>query len=216
MTATDLTLAKYSADRLFSRKKLWAFGLPAIVMAYLAYIFFAFDVPGLMQRASTENAQKLFSDSYSYKTHVARDNRSGTVEIAIEGERKGEYPGGESPDWVTLAETETVIDLGEGHVITYGEDNFVSYDIPGYGRVTARPSRARGVDASFPDGDLARLDQRLQEPAGNHHRRRPPDRDSQPNRGVSLLHWVGVVFLHARQPVSRYVLGRTLLPSRLR
>ena len=149
--ATDLDVAglKSQADHLFRRKRLMNFGLPALVLAYLVYVFFAFDVPGLTQRASLEKAQTLVSDSYSYKTHVTRDNRSGEVSVAIEGERKGSYPEGQSPDWVALGD-ETVIHLGAGHVVTYGAENFVSYEIPGYGLITAQPSRSKGVNATFP------------------------------------------------------------------
>ncbi len=150
ITASETDLLKVDADRLFGRKKLMSFGLPAIVIAYLTYIFFAFDIPGLSQRFEVDNARALVADSYSYKTHIARDNRTGEISAAIEGERKGTYPDGTAPEWVTLGETETLIDLGDGHVVTFGADNFVSYDIPGYGLITAQPSRAKGVQAVLP------------------------------------------------------------------
>ncbi|MEX0285077.1 MAG: phosphonate ABC transporter, permease protein PhnE [Paracoccaceae bacterium] len=144
---------KAEADRLFQRKRLMNFGLPALVLAYLTYIFFAFDVPELVQRANMDNAKTLVADSYSYKTHVSRDNRSGDVRVAIEGERKGAYPEGEAPDWVDLGtDGVTVIDLGDGHIVTFGAEQ-VSYDIPGYGLITATPGRS-GVNARFPAGNL--------------------------------------------------------------
>lgn len=150
--AMTIDQMKLDADRLFSRKKMFAFGVPALIIAYLAYIFFAFDIPGLYERARIDNARTLVADSYSYKTHVARDNRSGELTVAIEGERKGTYAPGTAPDWVTLGD-QTVIDLGDGHVVTYGADNFVSYDIPGYGLVTAQPTRATGVNAQLPSDE---------------------------------------------------------------
>lgn len=150
ITASETELLKVDADRLFGRKKLMSFGLPAIVIAYLTYIFFAFDIPGLSPRFEVDNARALVADSYSYKTHIARDNRTGEISAAIEGERKGTYPDGTAPEWVTLGEAETVIDLGDGHVVIFGADNFVSYDIPGYGLITAQPSRAKGVQAVLP------------------------------------------------------------------
>ncbi|WP_294228704.1 phosphonate ABC transporter, permease protein PhnE [uncultured Shimia sp.] len=150
ITANETDLLKVEADRLFGRKKLMSFGLPAIVIAYLTYIFFAFDIPGLTQRFEVDNARALVADSYSYKTHIARDNRTGEVTAAIEGERKGTYPEGTAPEWVTLGAAETVIDLGDSHVVTYGPDNFVSYDVPGYGLITAQPSRSKGVQAVLP------------------------------------------------------------------
>ncbi len=152
--STDLGIEgiKAEADHLFKRKRLINFALPGVVLAYLVYIFFAFDVLGLWERANMENARALVADSYSYKTHVTRDNRSGDVVVAIEGERKGRYPQGTGPDWVDLGTGETVIDLGHGHIVTFG-DKTVSYDIPGYGRFLATPGRS-GVNAEFPAGDL--------------------------------------------------------------
>ncbi|MBM2293523.1 phosphonate ABC transporter, permease protein PhnE [Sulfitobacter pseudonitzschiae] len=123
---------------------------PAVILAYLTYVFVAFDVAGLADRVSLSNMQTLVSDTYSYKVHVTRDNRDGATSVAIEGERKGEYPEGTAPDWVTLADT-TRVDLANGAFITLGETT--SFDIPGYGTVTATPGRS-GVNATFPPGDL--------------------------------------------------------------
>lgn len=134
----------------FTRKKRIAIAVPLVLLAYFAYIFVSFDVAGLGERINLNNARTLVSDSYSYKTHVAQDNRDGSIVISIEGERKGEYPEGTGPDWVSLGAA-TMVDLGEGHVITFGPE--VSYDIPGYGKVSARPD-SNGVNAVFPDGDL--------------------------------------------------------------
>lgn len=151
---TNLTPAelKQEAAQLFLKKRLLSFALPAAVLAYMAYVFVAFDVAGLWQRASLENARTLVSDSYSYKTHVTRDNRSGAVSVAIEGERKGAYPEGTAPDWVSLGET-TVIDLEDGHRVTFGPET-IEYAIPGYGTVRATPSRSAGVQAELPAGEV--------------------------------------------------------------
>ena len=105
MTDTALYAA---ADRSFARKRLIAFAIPAVILLYLAYVLLAFDIPGLAQRARLDNAQTLMADIYSYKTHVTRDNRSGEVTVAIEGERRGTYPQGQAPDWVSLEGARTV------------------------------------------------------------------------------------------------------------
>jgi phosphonate transport system permease protein len=139
------------AKRQFGRKRLVSIAFPVACLAYFTYIFFAFDIAGLGNRINVNNAATLVSDVYSYKTHVARDNRDGTIEIAIEGERKGQYATGTSPDWVTLG-AQTRIDLDGGHVVTF-DGASVLYDIPGYGTVTANPG-AGGVDATFPEGPL--------------------------------------------------------------
>jgi phosphonate transport system permease protein len=134
----------------FSRKKRLTIAVPLVILAYFAYIFVSFDVAGLGERINLNNARTLISDSYSYKTHVAQNNRNGVITLSVEGERKGQYPDGTAPDWVSLGDA-TVVDLGKGHVITLGPQ--VSYDIPGYGLVTARPD-GTGVHAVFPAGDL--------------------------------------------------------------
>lgn len=154
MTATDINseTLKGEMDSLFLKKRLMNFGLPAVILVYLTYVFFAFDVPGLWARASMENARTLVADSYSYKTHVTRDNRSGEVTYAIEGERKGAYPEGKNPDWVTPAASEggtTVIDLEDGYEVRFGAET-VEFTIPGYGVIRATPSRSRGVQAELP------------------------------------------------------------------
>ncbi|AGI68266.1 putative phosphonate uptake transporter inner membrane component [Octadecabacter antarcticus 307] len=134
----------------FSRKKITTMAAPVVILAYFAYIFVSFDMAGLGDRINLNNARTLVSDTYSYKTHVAQDNRDGSVALSIEGERKAQYPEGMAPNWVTLGEV-TTVDLGQGHLITLGPQ--VRYEIPGYGLVTARPGDD-GVNAVFPVGDL--------------------------------------------------------------
>ncbi|MHC9234266.1 phosphonate ABC transporter, permease protein PhnE [Pseudooceanicola sp. 502str34] len=143
---------KTRAEALFRRKRMVAIAMPLVLLAYLVYALFAFNVPALLQGASLENGATLIRDSYSYKTHVTRDNRSGEVTFAIEGERKGEYAPGTQPDWVTVAGDDTITDLGGGHLVHYTAEG-VSYEIPGYGTVSAQPGNG-GVNATFPDGDL--------------------------------------------------------------
>ncbi|WP_424944587.1 phosphonate ABC transporter, permease protein PhnE [Aliiroseovarius crassostreae] len=150
-TATTAGLIR-DTDALFARKRVVALMVPLLIVAYFAYIFVAFDIAGLRERASLDNAMTLVSDSYSYKTHVTRDNRTGEVSVAIEGERKGAYPDGMSPDWVALG-TDTVITLPKGHEVRFLADGSVRYDIPGYGLVTANPGRG-GVNATLPAGDV--------------------------------------------------------------
>lgn len=122
----------------FARKRLAALAVPVVILLYLVYTAFAFDLAGLAQRARLDNAAILLSDFWSYKTHVSRDNRTGEVTVAIEGENKGTYPPGMLPEWVSMANGATTVDLGSGHVVTY--DNIgARYVIPGYGTVDIRP-----------------------------------------------------------------------------
>ncbi len=136
MTAADLSLAKQEAVDLFQRKRLFAFAVPAIILIYFAYIFFAFDVLGLAKRANWDNAVTLASDSWSYKVHVTRSNRSGEMSYAIEGERKGAYPEGQRPAWVSGDETITV-DLGAQTIVRLLPDQRTEIDVPGFGLITA-------------------------------------------------------------------------------
>lgn len=137
MTAVDITLVKSQADRLFLRKRLITLGLPALILVYFTYIFFAFDIPGLAQRANAENAVTLVSDSWSHKVHVTRSNRTGEIDYAFEGERKGRYPEGERPDWVT-GDSVITIDLGGDHFVRLLPENRTEITIPGYGMITAQ------------------------------------------------------------------------------
>lgn len=150
--ANSVHLSQSNAISVISRKKLAAVAMLAVLLGYFAYVFVAFDVVGLYQKSSSENAMTLIRDSYSYKVHVARDNRSNDLSVKIEGENKGAYPDGVTPDWVSVSEDKTVIELTDGHVITFGEGD-VEYFIPDYGTVWAEPTR-RGVDVSFPEGEI--------------------------------------------------------------
>ena len=149
MTATDLSLPKRDADRLFQRKRLNAFGIPALVLAYLVYIFFAFDIAGLAGRANLENAVTLASDSWSHKVHVTRDNRSGQITYAVEGERKGTYPEGQRPDWVTGDDVIT-IDLGGDHIVRFLPGNRTEVETPEFPLIEVQ-AEGRSLISNLPD-----------------------------------------------------------------
>ena len=148
MTATDLRQSKEAADKLFQRKRLIGFGIPAVIFAYLVYIFFAFDIPGLAGRANLDNAVTLASDSWSHKVHVTRDNRSGEITYAVEGERKGRYPEGQRPDWVT-GDAVITIDLGGDHIVRYLPQNRTEIEIPGFPRIEVQ-AEGRSLTSNLP------------------------------------------------------------------
>ncbi len=139
---------RLSVLALFRRKRLMAFGIPAAILAYLVYIFFAFDIAGLAQRARMDNARILLSDFWSHKTHVSRDNRSGDVRVSIEGETRGTYPPGMLPDWVTQDGDVTRIDLGRGHSVVY-EGKAAIYTDPEFGTIRLEPG-AGGIVVTAP------------------------------------------------------------------
>ena len=153
MTAVDISPAssplRNDVTRLFRRKRIVSFAVPLVILSYFAYVFVAFDVPGLMDRARFDNVRILLSDFVSHKTHVTRDNRTGETSVAIEGEVKGRYPDGTSPDWVTLGD-DVRIDLGEGHVVVFLSDGSAAYDIPDYGTVVITPDESRKLQLTLP------------------------------------------------------------------
>ena len=149
MTAVDIDAVKTEADQLFQRKKLMGFAFPAVVLAYFVYIFFAFDIAGLAGRANWDNAVTLASDSWSHKVHVTRDNRSGEVSYAVEGERKGTYPEGQRPAWVSGDEV-TTIDLGADHIVRYLPENRTEIAIPGFPLIEVQ-AEGRQVTSNLPD-----------------------------------------------------------------
>ena len=122
----------------FRTKRLMAFAAPAVILAYFAYIFVAFDVAGLASRARMDNAAILLSDFWSYKTHVTRDSATGVLTVAIEGEKKGTYPPGDLPEWVTVQGDVTRVDLGAGNIVTYDTAG-ARFVVPEYGTIDIRP-----------------------------------------------------------------------------
>jgi len=124
--------------RRFRARRMTAYAVPTVILMYLTYAFFAFDVAGLAARARLDNAAILLSDFWSHKTHVTRDNRTGEVVVAIEGEGKGTYPPGVYPDWVTVDGAVTTVDLGDGNIVTYDEAG-ARMVIPDYGTIDIKP-----------------------------------------------------------------------------
>ncbi|BBU58288.1 phosphonate ABC transporter, permease protein PhnE [Mameliella alba] len=135
-----------AAQALFRRKRLISVAVPAVILLYLTYIFFAFDVMGLAERARLDNAMTLIRDTYSYKTHVTRANRSGEVTIAKEGERPATWPEGQSPDWVAIDGETVTIDLPRGHSVLFLPDQTAVYRHPEFGDITAKLDPSVTID----------------------------------------------------------------------
>lgn len=133
LTASSLDL-RADALELFRRKWLFSLGVPLLILFYLAYIFVSFDIAGIAGRARPDNARILIADAYSYKTHVTRDNRSGTVSVAIEGENKGTYPDGVAPEWMTLNGGDADVRLDDGTIVQF-RNAAVMVAIPDYGTI---------------------------------------------------------------------------------
>ncbi len=142
--------ARDRAITMLARKRVFALMVPAVLLVYAVYVFFAFDIAGLAGRARMDNARILVADSYSHKVHVARETRRTAVEVVVEGEAKGRYPAGMLPDWVQDAEWDnTTIDLGNGHIVRFLPERLVTYDKPGFGEVRIQFDGDK-VISSFP------------------------------------------------------------------
>lgn len=154
MTATPMSLpGRHDATLArFRRKRRIALLVPAVILAYVTYIFFAFDIPGLAQRARMDNAAILMSDFWLHKTHVTRDNRTGALGVSIDGEARGTYTGGRLPGWVTVTGDTTTIELPDGHKVIY-EGQGARYIYPGYGTIEVRPQGGRLV-LTLPEGPM--------------------------------------------------------------
>lgn len=147
-----LSAAKIAAHRSFSRRRLFAFGVPALILAYLVYVAFAFDLLGLANRARMDNARILLSDMVSHKVHVTRDNRVDRTTVAVEGENKGTYPDDAWPNWVVQDGPSIVIALENDNVVRFDPDA-VRFHIPGYGLLEIVQERS-GIVIDAPAGEL--------------------------------------------------------------
>jgi phosphonate transport system permease protein len=148
---TALAERQAAAVAVIRAKRLRAWAVPAGLLAYLAYVFVAFDVGGLFQRASLENAITLASDSWSYKDVVTRDHRDGGIAYAVEGERKGTYPDGTLPDFVAKSGEAVVVDLGDGTTVRILPGNATEIAMADGTVVTARLTEEREVDTNLSD-----------------------------------------------------------------
>ncbi|QIE43170.1 phosphonate ABC transporter, permease protein PhnE (plasmid) [Rhodobacteraceae bacterium SC52] len=134
-TEAPLDDLRRAADAAFARKRLIGFAAPLAVLVYFAYIFVAFNVFELAERARMDNAAVLVSDAYSYKTHVTHNNRTGGLTIAVEGEKKGTYPENMVPDFVTKTGDDAAqITLPKGYTAQI-DGSSLWFDVPGRGTI---------------------------------------------------------------------------------
>lgn len=134
----------------FSRRRLLGFAVPLLVLAYLVYAAFALDVAGLAGRFRPENAAVMLGDSWSYRTHVTTDNRTGETTVAIKGERRGTYDEAHLPVWVRRDGETTRVALPGGSTVTMSAGQ-ARFDIAGHGTVSVEAGR-HGVTATLPEG----------------------------------------------------------------
>jgi len=126
------------------RQFLWPVGILALVVGYLAYAFFAFDIPELVAKSRLDRGVLLGLDSVAYKVHVEKNLRRDRFEVAVEGERTATYQPGAYPDWIAIdgangMEGRVDVDMGDGYRFVI-EDKTLTVTGPGIStpfRVTA-------------------------------------------------------------------------------
>lgn len=151
MATQDLDNLRQAEIARIGRKKLFGFAIPAVLLAYFVYVFFAFDIMGLAERARMDNAAILVSDAVSYKTHVTRDNRSGEITVAIEGSRRATYAPEQIPAWANVDADSAEITLRYGHRVTY-DGPIITYHHPEFGPIVVDTSN--GVDLRLAEADI--------------------------------------------------------------
>ena len=90
---TGTTISDFREQSLaaINRRTFICFAIPGLILAYLGYVFFAFEVNDALQGVKLDNAKILVRHSYSYKTVVSHDTRSSRYLVPIEGEIKVTY-----------------------------------------------------------------------------------------------------------------------------
>ncbi|WP_057464440.1 phosphonate ABC transporter, permease protein PhnE [Pseudovibrio sp. POLY-S9] len=111
------------------KKRLLGPVLSLLVVVYLAFCFFAFDVPGVMEKARGDMAQLFALDAYAHKVHAKYQFKKadqGFV-VSLEGNRRAIYK--EQPDWIEQSRGQSSILLGEDGVLHFADDG-VTYTHP--------------------------------------------------------------------------------------
>jgi phosphonate transport system permease protein len=116
---------------------------------YLAYVFVAFDVPGLIAKSQPMRATLLATDAVAHKIHVTQFFRGDTrTVVAVEGERTATYE--TPPEWVRMSDGATFVDLGGGYHVEI-KNRQVVLETPDYGSIRASVTD-RGVATHLPEG----------------------------------------------------------------
>jgi phosphonate transport system permease protein len=101
----------------------------AAVFLYLAYAWFAFDIPNLIEKAKLERGAILAVDTVAYKYHVNRYAKDGNVVVTIERQRDTTFD--TPPDWVQVDGRASTVDLGDGYTVAISDGLAVYTDPKG-------------------------------------------------------------------------------------
>ncbi|MFS8181912.1 phosphonate ABC transporter, permease protein PhnE [Pseudovibrio denitrificans] len=113
------------------KKRLLGPGLSLLVVVYLVICFFAFGVPGVIEKARGDMAQLFALDAYAHKVHAKYQFKKADQRfvVSLEGNRRSIYK--EQPNWIAQSGGQTTIDLGGDGVLRFG-DGVVTYTHPSY------------------------------------------------------------------------------------
>ncbi|ADZ70307.1 phosphonate ABC transporter, permease protein PhnE [Polymorphum gilvum] len=134
--------------RIVRARILRAFGVPLLVLLYLAYAWNVFGVTDLLGRADPERGALLALDTLYHKVHVEKNLRRGDFTVAVEGERTATWPAGTTPNWVVRDGERSLVDLGDGYAVEI-EGDAARLVVPDYGIITARVV-GEGIEVRYP------------------------------------------------------------------
>ncbi len=106
-------------------------GALLLVIGYLIFALFAFNVPELISNMRPERGVLLATDSFAHKYHVVKRFRTGEVEVSLEGTRDHVYRDS-LPEWVTSDGQDFDVDLGDGYRVT-SDGMVVTLQTPEFG-----------------------------------------------------------------------------------
>ncbi|WP_102867848.1 phosphonate ABC transporter, permease protein PhnE [Pseudovibrio exalbescens] len=113
-------------------QRLIAPGVVIAILGYLVICFFAFDVPGVLNKARMDMAQLYALDSYAHKDHAKLSFRKADegFELSLEGTRRARYD--TPPAWFQSNGTESRIDLAGDGIVAFDGQSIVTYTHPDY------------------------------------------------------------------------------------
>lgn len=133
------------------KRTLMTFALMAVVVIYLIYTWFAFDMTGLLQNAKPERAVLLANDAVAHKVHVTKSMRTNDLVVAIEGERTATYKS--PPEWVEIEGQQATVSLGGGYSVNILE-KAIDFIVPDYGTIHVAIVNNR-IETTLPEGKAA-------------------------------------------------------------
>ena len=150
----DVTARFPDAMRASRRQALWPIGIVLAMVAYLAYAWFAFDLPRLISNARLDRGVILAADSFAHKIHVLKEyDEGGAVTVSMEGMRGQDYE--TPPDWVAMSDERLRIDLGDGYTVD-AQGRTAVLDGPDMAPITVTVSE-EDVTAEGPMPDWAQI-----------------------------------------------------------